>query len=281
MPELKSTSGDIPGRIARIKKWAKMKRKMWPELGHVRLVSLPMLSSYYRLSLFRKIISFFEKMPFPKISYLFFIVSISIILTYSVLYCAYPYEKEGGALLRSLLVNGLLIAPLIGLLNNGFTYIISVYLKVFDKNEHDEKHLLEPRHRKIREDVVFIRQLVKFENESTIKLYVEYVRDSIISSLSYRSDIDYRSSFATILIGIAILIGFILILLNLLKYALFVLMLIYVSLILKSISVFRTTIKLWLLENLLSRIVTYIEKETPSGEEMLIRMGSSDPLSSS
>jgi len=224
---------------------------------------------YWRLRGFRGLVRLFRKIPAHFLTKNILNIFFAIIFSSFVLK-AYPSSANNLEALRDLISSGLLIAPLVGMLNGGFSNIISLYLNVFDKNSSGNI-ILEPRFMKIKKNIAFLENIESgFE---TMHYYIAEVNDAISTSVSHRSDAQFKNALSTIGLGILIMFGFLTLLLNCIPIALFILSMIYIKLIFKQVNVYRTSIKQGLIEDLLFGIKKAHAAHTKQGSSFIKHFG--------
>ena len=227
---------------------------------NARKKNTPLYNAHSRLSIFRTIVDIFDKYGPPPYIVFFVKVLLSAYLASEILII------ETETPLSSMVTSGLLIAPLIGMLNGGFTSIINLYLSIFSEDSNQNTKALEPRFNSLKLNVAFIRKIINFGDEKDdLKKYAAYAQETIEKSVQKRKDVAYRSDLSTVGMGIIILSGYLFLMVNLVPVSLFLMVYIYIVLISRNLGVFRTAIKQSTLEDFVKEIKEEQERNTPSG----------------
>jgi len=236
-------------------------------MGEVRGGNIKLYWAFKRLYWFRYAMSGIDKIP--KWIVVFFIIVFSIMLAYCTLSFFTP-TSENAESLKSLISKGLLIAPLVNMLNSGNMHVLNTYRKAFGKKEEG----IEPRFVKIQENYEFLSSIVMFDkvkkHQRIKEMYLRYSRKVIVDSIKSRSDSEYHNHFSTIWIGILILVGYMFLFAGpYFTVSLVILFGVYLSLILKNIGALRVDGKQRILEQLHVLLKEDYEKNNIEGEAFI------------
>jgi hypothetical protein len=253
----------IPGIFQRIKYWVRHAFK-WGA-GAIRFPDLPVYREYIYLKLYLMLVPDHGKEKHYSTLKLMLLFLFAVLSSFLIL-DTYTPSKGGIKELKEMVSGGLLIAPLIGLLNAGYTSIYSLYIKVFDKNQGNDSADIEPRFARIKADLEFVRSLVYFGlHKEQKKEYIRFTEQTIEGSIECRKDIDYKNSVSTVIVGISILLGYLLLLANVVWLSLLMLVYLYSFLIMKQSGVFRTIFKQRRLEKMIKSIIDDYKNSTKTG----------------